>query len=194
MIRGRRSRWSVVLAGLVAAVVGSSCSSEAPRARTYFETLDLSSPEVAVGEFAEAFASDNFFRVWLILDRETQADIMSAIQVRAFGDLVDTGAFDDFEKEWLTRGYDSSEAESFDAWYYFDQLMLFADSNDALMFDLPAEGTFSAAGPDRFSTPSPDGGYVVIETRLTGDRWHIWRVSVNPPAGDTTVWPGTSEP
>ena len=43
-------------------------------ARTYFESLDLSSPGSAAEVFVEAYDADDFMTVWLVLDHFAQRE------------------------------------------------------------------------------------------------------------------------
>lgn len=186
------SRLRTTAAVVAFGVLVASCSTGGPRARTYYESLDLSRPELAAMQFIDSYAADDFQTVWFVLHRDAQADAAAGFSFLYFGGMVDTALFEDFEQEWSSRGFDSRSAETFDTWYYFDQLMLFADENDALLFDLPAEGVMTSvtsADPTAFSVELDGGGEVLIETESIEDRWHVRRVSYETSSGELAHWP-----
>ena len=69
----RTSRLALLVA--MGVLVVTACSDSSPHrdgARTYYESLDLSSPTVAVETVADAFARDDFMAVWLSFGRHAQ--------------------------------------------------------------------------------------------------------------------------
>lgn len=167
----------------------ASCSNSGPAARTYYESLDLSSPIAAVEEFVESFAEDDFMTVWLILHRDAQADFMAAFSFRDFRRVVDADGFDDFDEAWLDE-VNLDTAESFDTWYLFDRLLLLADSNDALHFDFTGQENFQTVKPTEFSLEAADGTAVVITTARTQERWHVSNLQYTDSAGNLVYWLG----
>jgi hypothetical protein len=59
----------VAVAALLASSCGGGASPHRDGARTYYESLDQSSPTAAVETFVDAFARDDFLAVWLSLGR-----------------------------------------------------------------------------------------------------------------------------
>jgi hypothetical protein len=169
----------------------ASCSSDQPQARTYYESLDLSSPEVTVRHFVEAYAADDFLDVWFLLHRDAQASTWRAFGFFDYGSIVDTTAFDDFEAQWWS-GLDFQTVESHDRWYAFDQLMLLADTNDALLFDLSGEGVENSGEPTEFSVELVDGGEVLVRTEQVGERWYVRGVAYTTPTGESASWPANT--
>jgi hypothetical protein len=169
----------------------ASCSSDQPQARTYYESLDLSSPEVTVRHFVEAYAADDFLDVWFLLHRDAQASTWRAFGFFDYGSIVDTTAFDDFEAQWWS-GLDFQTVESHDRWYAFDQLMLLADANDALLFDLSGEGVENSGEPTEFSVGLVDGGEVLVKTEQIGERWYVRGVMYTTPTGEPASWPANT--
>lgn len=177
----------VVLLGLLMA----ACSRDQPQARTYYESLDLSSPEAAVTHFVEAYAADNFLDVWLLLHRDAQAHTWRAFSFFDDGSIVDTAAFDDFEAQWSSE-LNFRTTESHDRWFAFDQLMLLADTNSALLFDFPSRSDVRSAEPKEFSVETVDGGVVVVQTERVGERWYVRGAEYTTPTGDSTSWPANT--
>ena len=70
----------LVVALLMSAGACSSTDSQ-PEARTYYESLDLSSPEAAVETFAEAFISDDFMTVGMTFDWHAQQEINNSFDL-----------------------------------------------------------------------------------------------------------------
>jgi hypothetical protein len=186
-----RSLGRIVALVVVLGLLVASCSRGQPRARTYYESLDLTSPEAAVSHFVEAYAADDFLDVWFVLHRDTQARTLAAFSFFDYGSIVDTAAFDDFEAHWPGE-FDFRNAESLDTWFYFDQLMLLADENDALLFDFSSEGVMSTAKPTEFSVELDDGGDVLVETERVGERWYVRGVAYTTPTGDPASWPANT--
>ena len=52
--------------------------------RTYYETLDLSTPEAAVMTFSEAFRRDDFLSVYLVLAPKTQFILQQRMNLLQF--------------------------------------------------------------------------------------------------------------
>ncbi len=177
----------VVVLGLLMA----SCSSDQPQARTYYESLDLSSPEVTVRHFVEAYAADNFLDVWLLLHRDTQEHTWRAFAFFDYGSIVDTAAFDDFEAQWLSE-LNFRTAQSHDRWFAFDQLMLLADRNNALLFDFSSRSDVRSVAPTEFSVELVDGGEVLVKTEPVGERWYVRGVEYTTPTGDSASWPANT--
>ena len=172
----------------------ASCSSDqpqAPQARTYYESLDLSSPEVTARRFVEAYAADNFLDVWFLLHRDAQGSVWRAFSFFDYGSIVNTTAFDDFEAQWSSE-LNFRTAESHDRWFAFDQLMLFADTNDALLFDLSGQGVKTSGEHTEFSVELVDGGEVLVKTEPVGERWYVRGVEYTTPTGESASWPANT--
>ena len=186
-----RSLGQIVALVVVLGLLVASCSRDQPQARTYYESLDLSSPEAAVMRFVTAYAADDFLDVWFVLHRDAQASTWRAFAFFDYGSMVDTTAFDDFEAQWSSE-LDFRTAESHDRWFAFDQLMLFADANDALLFDLSGEGVENSGEPTEFSVELVDGGEVLVKAEGVGERWYVRGVAYTTPTGDSASWPANT--
>lgn len=186
-----RSLGRVVALVVVLGLLLASCSSDQPQARTYYESLDLSSPEVTVRHFVEAYAADDFLDVWFLLHRDAQEHTWRAFAFFDYGSIVDTTAFDDFEAQWSSV-LNFRTAGSHDRWFAFDQLMLFADTNDALLFDLSGEGVEATGEPTEFSVGLVDGGEVLVKTEQVGERWYVRGVAYTTPSGEPASWPANT--
>lgn len=184
----------IVALAVMLGLLLASCSSDqpqAPQARTYYESLDLSSPEVTVRHFVEAYAADDFLDVWFLLHRDAQASTWRAFQFFDYGSIVSTTAFDDFEAQW-TGELDFRTAGSHDRWFAFDQLMLFADTSDALLFDLSGQMVETSGESTGFSAELVEGGEVLVKAEPVGDRWYVRGVAYTTPTGESASWPANT--
>ncbi len=130
----------VVLVAACALLV-AGCSDNGPHrdgARTYYESLDLSSPTAAVETFAEAFAGDDFMTVWLAFDRHAQFVLQHDMSLLQYGRIIGPDALDDF-RNWMQNEFSIETMESVDQWWFFDQIMLVADENDGFLIDLSGD-------------------------------------------------------
>ena len=186
-----RSLGRIVALAVVLGLLLASCSSDQPQARTYYESLDLSSPEATARHFVEAYAADDFLDVWFLLHRDAQGDTWRAFHFFDYGSIVNTTSFDDFEAQWSSV-LNFRTAGSHDRWFAFDQLMLFADTNDALLFDLSGKGVETSGEPTEFSVELVDGGEVLVKTERVGERWYVRGVAYTTPTGESASWPANT--
>lgn len=136
---------------LILLVFTSACSLESifnkdddDHARTYYETLDLSTPEEAVKTFTEAFQREDFMTVYLVLDQRTQFFVPQMINMRDYHLLFHFENWEDIDEiiddvSCLSDGLGSGEHSCSDMLYVFDELMLSAKDHDALWIDLSGE-------------------------------------------------------
>lgn len=89
-------------------------------ARTYFESLDLSSPGSAAEVFVEAYDADDFMTVWLVLDHFAQREWRNALNLLQYDGLIRWN--EELHAE-LTEVYSGLVLESSGYWYVFDQVM-----------------------------------------------------------------------
>lgn len=166
--------------------------------RTYFETLDLSTPETAARTFAHAFRENDFMTAYLILHPDAQTRLRQEWSQtfrwrHLIGERADQALIAEFDFE------DVIGTQS-DPWYLFDYVMYYADQMDDLLFDIRGEPNFyhSQEMSSRDGSPVIDLGAVV--TGLTGDiifrmaqggdgRWRVYRISV--PEQGVESWPST---
>ena len=177
---------------------GTQESSEAIAARTYFESLDLETPESAVRTFAAAFQQQDFMTVYLVLDAETHR--LTRIEQGAtfswrhmIGGNAEEGLVDDLDMKELFKS-------SIDFWYIFDQLMLYAAKKDDLLIDLRGDLVIlrsedSATGDGRRAVDviaDVDGVSGEVAFRMVADRDSRWRVYlVSAPDEGVDAWPST---
>jgi len=167
-----------------------------PTARTYYEALNLVSPESAVAAFADAFGRGDFLSVWLILSPNAQfrwqAYMATLDRERLYcrerkGDAME-GLFSDGPL-WY---------EHIGTWYVFDQVMLAAQADSALLIDLGGNVTIErsedsetidgAQAVDVIAQMEGIQGEVIFRTvQAASGRWRVHQVIV--PGGDEELVP-----
>lgn len=167
-------------------------------ARTYYESLDLDSPESAVQTFTDAFQRGDFMTVHLVLDGKSQL-MLRMEQGRDFnwdhliGELASDRLYEHVSFADLRDVH-------VDFWYTFDRLMLRAAEFDDFLIDLRGEleilrSEDSLTGDGRQAVDiiaAVDGvqGEVIFRTVLEADdRWRIYLVSA--PEEGVDSWPST---
>ena len=177
----------LVTALAVLALVLSSCSfaEEGDEARTYFESLDLSTPDAAAEEFVEAFDSSDYMTVWLTLDTHAQRAWISSFNLLQYRTIL---RVDESIRGEMSDLFSSFVWESSDYWYVFDQMMLLAEENEALLIDLEPEG-LNAGTVNDDGTATVVGEFAGIDGEVTihltespDGRWRVQQVM--PPNGD----------
>jgi hypothetical protein len=112
---------------------------EASAPRTYYDTLDLATPESAVQTFVNAYRRGDFFTVYMILSPQTQFQFDQDMML-ARSQLYYKVESEEKEMEiLLDTQYRVSFSEHFDSANYFDALMFAAKQHSALYFDLDGE-------------------------------------------------------
>jgi len=189
---------AVLLVGLGCQVGGWLESGEQDDARTYYESLNLETPEDAVQTFAKAFQRQDFMTVYLVLDVEAQR-LQRLENSRTFswrhliGKTADEGWMNDLDYEAI---FDTT----MDPWYLFDQIMLYAANEDDLLINLRGELDIlrSEESETRDGVQAMDviagvdgvSGEVVF--RVVTDRDSRWRVYlVSAPDEGVDSWPST---
>ncbi len=136
---------------LILLVFTSACSLQSlfggsgkDQARTYYDTLDLSTPEEAVKTFTEAFQKEDFMTVYMVLDQSTQFRLNQYLRMLDYHSLIQFEDREDLEEIFddvacISDGLGSGEHSCGDMWYIFDEMMLSAKKNDALLIDLSGE-------------------------------------------------------
>ena len=187
-----------------------SLPSQQTTPRTYYESLELSTPESAVKTFTSAFQRSDFLTVYWVFSPEAQDQLTLRMNLLDYQHLLKLDpSLDPLE---ATRSIlagtpwgDSSAMEHRgDVSYYFDVLMMAAKEHSALLIDL--SGTVSIqdtiASPSQESTDvvtSIDGiaGNVVFRTvQSPSGRWRVLQVIVPGGDEDQIPWsmPKRSEP
>jgi len=189
---------AVLLVGLGCQVGGWLESGEQDDARTYYESLNLETPEDAVQTFAEAFQRQDFMTVYLVLDVEAQRlQRLENSQTFSWRHLIGKTA----DEGWMNDlDYEAIFDTTMDPWYLFDQIMLYAANEDDLLINLRGELDIlrSEESETRDGVQAMDviagvdgvSGEVVF--RVVTDRDSRWRVYlVSAPDEGVDSWPST---
>jgi hypothetical protein len=158
---------SVVLASVVAFAVGRSSYPQDQQGllsgRTYYESLDLSSPEAAVGEFCAAFRRSDYATVYLVLTPRTQFILDQQMTLLRWGKLVREEAAEDVVQELCvaSEGLGNCDYEG-EMMFWFDELMLGAEKHSAFLIDLRGREHISGRRP-----ATTDEGYPAIDVTAT---------------------------
>jgi hypothetical protein len=191
---------------LVIMLMVSTCQSgqtpapiEEHNARTYFESLNLQTPEQAVQTFATAFQQEDFMTVYLVLDAEAQWQLRREnAQTFNWKHLVGETASQGFGNDLDIQAIYSTHR---DFWYLFDQFMLYAAEKNDLLIDLrgdleilrseSSELHDTRQAMDVIAAVDGVSGEVLI--RMVKDRDNCWRVyMVSAPIEGVVSWPSTS--
>jgi hypothetical protein len=127
--------------------------------RTYYDSLDLSSPEAAVRELCSAFRRRDYATVYLVLAPRAHFIAQQHANLLQWGYLVREEAADDVVQELciISEGLGNCDYEG--EWMFlFDDLMLGAERHSAFLIDL--RGTEHIRGRRQAST---DEGYAAID-------------------------------
>ena len=129
--------WIVVTACSASSILGLERDEQA---RTYYETLDLSTPEIAVETFSDAFARDDFLTVYLVLSTRSQFIFMQRLRMLQYSFIIQHDSFDQIRDDVpvFAEGIGAGEHAD-EGWYVFDQIMLAAKRHDVLLIDLSGE-------------------------------------------------------
>jgi hypothetical protein len=176
-------------------IICSSCSAlptrqvDEPEPRTYYESLDLSSPESAIQTFVHAFSRDDFPTVWLILNRDAQFIMHQHINLLQYDNLIQTDNWEEVRLDipLFTQGLGYGEHSMGDLSYVFDQFMLAARKHSAFIIDLtgPIEILSSESSETRRDESAVDVSVKVEQTQETvvfrmvqapSGRWRVYMV------------------
>ena len=170
-------------------------------ARTYYESLNLSTPEDAVQTFAAAFAKEDFPTVFMVFASKTQ---------QKWKLLLDT-----FNTKWMVKADYAKQVikaippldqlESWETSFIFDTIMLDAAQHDALLIDLRGDITIGtstkltmADGVEAVDiTTTVDGieGNVVFRlVQSPSKRWRVLQVIVQGGDESKLPWSVPSSP
>jgi hypothetical protein len=154
--------------------------------RTYYDSLDLSSPEDAVMTFSEAFHRDDFMTVYLVLAPRSQFIIHQRINLLDYGYLFSLKYKEKVLEDVLVFSEGLGQGEHIDmGWYLFDQIMLSAKENSALLIDLSREVKITDS---KKSETNDDDDAVDVITTVDGlDEVVIFRM-VQAPSGNWRVY------
>ncbi len=173
---------------VVAAMLGSGCGGN--DARTFYESLDLETPEAAVATFAEAFARDDFMTVWLVLDTESQFRFQQELSLQQHENVLAPAGVDA-----LQASPDSFYGlEQGDPWYFFDRVMMLADEVDGFLIDLSAgidiqeHVTSGDVATVTGRVGDIDEAVTFRLTRSNSGRWRVHQVAVPGGHPDLIPW------
>lgn len=198
----KRSITSALVLSTLALSLSCALLQQNDEARTYYETLDLETPEQAVGTFTDAFQHNDFMTVYLVLAPTAQFRWEQYTRLLDYRSVLRY----DSEEEWdevledvITFSEGIGSGEHMDSgWYLFDQVMLAAKEHDALLIDLSGEVEIvdteeSETYDDEDAVDviaEVDGieGEVIFRTiQSPSDRWRVLQVIV--PDGDEEMIP-----
>ena len=110
--------------------------------RTYYETLDLSTPQSAIRTFSEAFQREDFMSVYLVLAPQAQFVIHQRINLLQYDYLFQPERREKVLADVSVFSEGLGQGEHIDSgWYLFDQIMLSAKKHSALLVDLSGKVT-----------------------------------------------------
>ncbi len=137
-------RLATAVLGLALLAGACSTQSEEQEGRTFFDSLDLSTPDATVETFVGAFERDDFMTVWLALDWHSQQAINNSFDLLQYSHLVDTSKLPSPGSTITEPIADLVGRGNLDRWRIFDNLMLVADQYDAFLIDI---GELKSARP-----------------------------------------------
>jgi hypothetical protein len=168
--------------------------------RTYYESLDLSSPEAAVQEFCAAFRRSDYATVYLVLAPRVHLLIANDLGMLRYGDLVQKEFADEISQELCIVRHGIGSCDYIDlATYMFDDMMLGAEKHSAFLIDLRGRETITGrrtattydGGPAIDVTTTVEGieGEVVFRTLQipVSGKWRVLQVIV--PGGNEELIP-----
>ncbi|NIM93910.1 MAG: hypothetical protein GTO18_09400 [Anaerolineales bacterium] len=190
---------------LVVLLVTQACQSSGAsdlggenEARTYYESLNLETPEDAVQTFTNAFQREDFMTVYMVLDAETQRLLRVEFATtfswgHLIGEDTNQGVGDHLDIETIIE-------TQWDFWYLFDQIMLLAAKEDDLLIDLRGEievlrtedagMILGAQAMDVIASVDGVSGEVTFRMVMDNDsRWRVYMVSA--PTEGVDSWPST---
>ena len=174
-------------------------------ARTFYETLDLETPESAVETFTDAFARDDFLTVYLVLSTRAQFFTTQYLNLMRYGNLFQIEHREAVFEDVTVFAEGIGEGEHADTgWYIFDQIMLAAKENDALLIDLSGEVTIidsedseSEWEDDTLDVIAEvdgiDGEVIFRMVQSPSDRWRVLQVIVEDGDEEMVPWAVPSE-
>jgi len=195
---------SVVLASVAAFSVGRSSYQQDQQGllsgRTYYESLDLSSPEAAVGEFCAAFRRSDYATVYLVLTPRTQFILDQQMTLLRWGNLVREEAAEDVVQDLCVASEGLGNCDyTGEMMFWFDDLMLGAERHSAFLVDLrgrehivgrrPAATDEGDPAIDVTATVDGISGEVVFRTVQipSSGKWRVFQVIV--PGGNEELIP-----
>jgi limonene-1,2-epoxide hydrolase len=182
--------------------------SEPPSHRTYYDSMNLSTPEAAIETFVQAFQRRDFVTVYLILAPAAQQVLVVNREIRdvlgrdsAIAMTSPEGPSEEFLRAW-TRQLQTRE-HIYDTLHNYDLMLATAAGYSALQIDLPGEvvtvstsNSLTTSGqPALDVTTRVDGIDGVVVFRMVQSPSEKWRVfQVIWPSGDESEVPWAVPP
>jgi hypothetical protein len=167
--------------------------------RTYYDSLDLGTPESAVQTLAHAFQREDFVTVYLVLAPNAQFRFEQELRLLNYANLFQSDKREQVFADVTVFSEGIGHGEHIDTgWYIFDQIMLAAKEHSALLIDLsgkvtiidsePSETILEEAAVDIITSVEGINGNVVFRMiQAPSGRWRVFQVIV--PGGDEETWP-----
>ena len=160
--------------------------------RTYFESLNLSSPEAAVMTFVDAFHNDDFPTVFWVLSPDAQKEIEHSTKLLQYGRILNLQSgkkTSEILSDTILYKGGVSGLETHELWYMFDYIMVAAKQHGVLLIDLSGDVEIL-----HFEEKTLDSDTTVIDVYTTiggipgevkfrmvqtsNDRWRVQQVIV----------------
>jgi len=176
-----------VMCGFVIAFL-TACAAipSSPQPRTFYESLDLDSPESAVTTFTHAFQREDFATVFWVLAPRAQGAWQQHLNLLAYERVIRINP----AVERLDAAHEMLEDTPLssirklehlgDSSYYFDVLMQAAKRHSALLVDLSAKVTILEI---RSPEGSEEGEYIDVVTEVSGIAGKVLFRTVQGPSG-----------
>jgi hypothetical protein len=183
--------YCVIFLSLALAACGATGNGQA---RTYYESLDLSTVEKAVTTFTNAFNKNDFPTVWLVLAPKAQLLWYQRLLRMNIAAIVDSELWDTMIPEItvFSQGLGYGEHSDYDGGFLFDEVMLAANHHDAFLIDLhgdlhilSSKESTTADGEACVNVVASVGNLESITFRMIqapSGRWRVLQVIV--PGGD----------
>ncbi len=163
-------------------------------ARTYYESLNLDTPEDAVQTFTSAFAKEDFPTVYMIFAPKTQQGWQTLYATFNIKRMVKA----DYAKQALQNLPTFDQWESLEPSFIFDTIMLDATQHDALLIDLRGDVVIGTRTKSKTSNGGEAVDVAATIDGIKGDvvfrlvqspskRWRVLQVIV--PDGDESKMP-----
>ena len=166
-------------------------------ARTFYESLDLSSPESAVKTFTDAFQKEDYYTVFLIFSPSSQQAISNSINILNYDKLIKLDDYSEAKNILADTPHFQlvEDWEHINSLYFFDSIMLAAKEQSALLIDL--SGGISILRSESISDSSQvdvhanvegiEGNVVFRMEQSPSGRWRVHQVIA--PGGDEELIP-----
>ena len=146
-----------------------------PGGRTYYDRLALDTPATAAATFAAAYADGDFYTVWLILARDAQQAVQTAIMTFDLAPLLALTGRE--PREFLEQTVPSLDQwEQYgDIGWLFDHVMELGAQGGLLPFEVAPGTTPMPAGddPPRFNLAARSGPVRLTLVRSPARRWRV---------------------